>query len=102
MAPSKKSSASVTPRWLSPGSPDELDEAGRVAHGIITERSDLLPSVERIMTSGLDHEGRLLAISLFRDALHTPGDVHRNPRTAIVRGEAVSATPANAIGAVQV
>ena len=50
-----------------------------------TERSDLMPSVERIMNASLEADERLGAMILFRDSLHTPGDVNRDPRVAIER-----------------
>jgi hypothetical protein len=71
------------PRWQSSGSPDDLEPAEQIAHEILTGRRDLLPSVERIMTADLGEAGTLRAISLFRDALSNPGDVHRDPRVAI-------------------
>lgn len=71
--------------WASPGSPDELNEVEFMAHGILADRSDLLPSVARIMNADLDADARLRALTLFRDALSTPGDVHRDPRVAIER-----------------
>ena len=69
--------------WKSPGSPHELGTAEQLAHAIVTERADLLPSVERIMTAPLDGDGRVRALGLFRDSLTTPGDRHRDPRVAI-------------------
>jgi len=52
--------------WKSPGSPHELGTAEQLAHAIVTERADLLPSVERIMTAPLDGDGRVRALGLFR------------------------------------
>ena len=69
--------------WKSPGSPHELGTAEQLAHAIVTERADLLPSVERIMTAPLDGDGRVRALGLFRDSLTTPGDRYRDPRVAI-------------------
>jgi hypothetical protein len=54
-----------------------------IAHEILAERRDLLPSVERIMMAGLGSDGTLKAINLFRDSLGHPGDVHRDPKVAI-------------------
>jgi hypothetical protein len=81
--------------WQSSGSPDDLGPAERIAHEILASRRDLLPSVERIMVAGLGTDGTLKAISLFRDALTTPGDVHRDPRVAIA---AVAPAPVTADG----
>ena len=87
------------PRWQS-GSPDDLGPAELIAHEILAGRRDLFPSVERIMTAGLETDGTLRAISLFRDSLGNPGDVHRDPRVAIVDGaaaaERAAVTPSDA------
>lgn len=69
--------------WASPGSPQDLDELHRAAHGMLNERPDLRPSIARIMTSDLDADGRLRALGLFKDSLVTPGDRNRDPRVAI-------------------
>lgn len=71
--------------WRSPGSPHELDAVDQVAHTIVQERPDLLPSVERIMEAPLAGDGRLRALTLFQESLHTPGDPNRDPRVAIAR-----------------
>jgi hypothetical protein len=76
---------SGTPAWQIAGSSDDLGPAERIAHDILAKRRDLLPSVDRIMTAGLDADGTLRAIGLFRDSLANPGDVHRDPRVAIAR-----------------
>lgn len=78
----KKRVATPTYSWLRSGT-TELSPAEQVAHDILTERRDLMPSVERIMNAGLGADGTLRAIGLFRDALTTEGDVHRDPRVAI-------------------
>ncbi len=72
-----------TPRWALPGPPKDLDAAEQVAHDILAERRDLLPSVARIMTADLGTERTLTALGLFRHALARPGDMHRDPRIAI-------------------
>src|SRR3954447_3219753 len=74
-------------RWQTSPAPDDLSPAERIAHEILAQRGDLLPSVERIMVADLGAEGTLKAISLFRDALTTPGDVNRDPRVAIAAVE---------------
>lgn len=71
--------------WMSDGSSAELGESETVAHAIITERPDLMPSVKRIMTAELENDDRLRAIQLFEVALSTPGDPNRDPRVAIER-----------------
>jgi len=70
-------------RWQSSGSPEDGNPAEQIAHEILAQRSDLLPSVDRIMTAGLGTDGTLKAIGLFRHALSHPGDVNRDPRVAI-------------------
>ena len=76
--------------YLTTASPDDLDPASRMAYTIVHERRDVLPSVERIMNAGLDEDAKLRAITLFRDALTTTGDPHRDPRVAIA-----ASTPAD-------
>lgn len=84
MTVSKKAAAKrAAADWKSPGSPHELGTAEQLAHSIVSQRADLLPSVERIMTAPLDGDGRVRALGLFRDSLSTPGDRHRDPRVAI-------------------
>ena len=75
--------AGVAVDWASPGSPQDLDELHLAAHGMLSERPDLRPSIARIMSSDLDADGRLRALGLFKDALVTPGDRNRDPRVAI-------------------
>jgi hypothetical protein len=81
-----------TPRWGWPESPDDLDAPEQMAHDIVAERRDLLPSVVRIMTAGLGTEGTLTALGLFRHALAHPGDVHRDPKVAIAEASTGQAT----------
>jgi hypothetical protein len=86
VSPTNKSKAKIAAEnWKSPGSAHELDEVERLAHGIVTDRSDLLPSVERIMSAPLGADDRLRALTLFHEALNTPGDPNRDPRVAISR-----------------
>lgn len=86
MATTRKSASKVAAAdWRSPGSPHDLSEHELFAHGIVTARPDLMPSVALIMNSDLDGPGRLRALTLFRDSLETRGDVHRDPRVAISR-----------------
>jgi hypothetical protein len=69
--------------YLTAGSADELSPANRIAHDIVAERRDLLPSVERIMNAGLAESATIGALELFRASLQTPGDPNRDPRVAI-------------------
>jgi hypothetical protein len=82
-APSKRRPPPAAANWKSKGSAAELGETEQIAHAIVTDRPDLMPSVDRIMSSSLDTEARQRAIELFRTALDTPGDKHRDPRVAI-------------------
>jgi len=84
-APKKATQKRVASSWKTPGSAHELTPVEQLAHGIVTDRPDLLPSVERIMAADLDGDARLRALNLFNDSLSTPGDVHRDPRVAIAR-----------------
>jgi hypothetical protein len=81
-----------TPRWGVPGSPDDLDAAEQIAHDIVSERRDLLPSVTRIMTADLGTERTLTALGLFRHALTRPGDMHRDPKIAIAEASTPQTT----------
>lgn len=69
--------------YLTSGSAEELSPANRIAYEIVAQRRDLVPSVERIMNAGLDQDGTVRALSLFRESLTTIGDPHRDPRVAI-------------------
>jgi hypothetical protein len=63
--------------------PTDLTPAGLLAAEILADRSDVRPSIERIMGAGLSDEVAVRALGLFRDALATVGDPHRDPRSAI-------------------
>lgn len=73
---------------------DELTPANRIASEIVTERLDLLPSIEHIMNAGLDDATAATALDLFRAALTAPGDPHRDPRAAISAAVAPTSTSA--------
>jgi hypothetical protein len=80
----KKSRTLAANRYRVSASPDDLGPTDRIAFDIVAERPDLLPSVERIMTAGLDNDAAHRAISLFRDSLESGSDPNRNPRVAII------------------
>lgn len=80
---SKRAAKSSPNPYLTTDSPDGLAPASRIAYDIVHDRRDVLPSVERIMNAGLDDDATLRAMTLFRDALMTVGDPHRDPRVAI-------------------
>lgn len=68
--------------YLTAASADELAPAERIAHDIVSQRRDLIPSVDRIMNAGLG-TATLQAITLFRDALTDLSDPNRDPAVAI-------------------
>ncbi len=74
-------------------SPDDLGPTDRIAHDIVAERRDLLPSVDRIMNAGLDNPATLRAITLFRDSLQGGTDPNRDPHVAIVNGMSAADAP---------
>lgn len=64
--------------------PENLTPSQTVGAEILSEYSDLAPSVKRILDSEeIDEDTKLVAINLFRDALGASGDPHRDPRKAI-------------------
>lgn len=65
----------------------------RIAFEVLAERSDLLPSVERIIHGCPDEPTAERALLLFQAALVGGGDPNRNPMTAIA-----AATQAGAAG----
>lgn len=62
---------------------DDLSPANQLASAIVTDRRDLLPSIELIMNAGLDDATAAAALGLFQTALTSPGDPHRDPRAAV-------------------
>jgi hypothetical protein len=83
MATRKRASAQPIRPYLGSPDPEDLSPAYRVANEIVTTRSDLLPSVDRIMGAGLNALNEEQALTLFRDSLGRPGDPHRDPSIAI-------------------
>ena len=80
MAKAKKPSS----KW-SEGSADvdDLAPRERLAHEIVSQHGDLLPSVERIMAAELTEDQGVVALTAFRDSLDNPGDPNRDPRVSI-------------------
>ena len=74
--------------YLTTDSPDELEPPNRIAYEIMSERRDLLPSVERIMNAGLSAPATIDALTMFRTSLQAPGDPNRDPSVAIARAAA--------------
>ena len=74
-----------TSRWHD-GTTDieDLSSNEALAHGIVSVRKDLEPSVQRIMDSDeLDDDQRDVALAAFSAALEAEGDPNRDPRVAI-------------------
>ena len=73
----KRSTKAPHNPYLTAATPDDLGPANRIAYDIIAERRDLLPSVERIMNAGLDADGTVGVLTLFRCSLTAAGDPNR-------------------------
>ena len=83
MVTRKRPTSAHSNPYLKSATPDDLGPANRIAYDIVSERRDLLPSVERIMNAGLDEDGTVGALTLFRSSLNATGDPNRDPRVAI-------------------
>jgi hypothetical protein len=62
---------------------EELAPNQQLAHQLVTDRSDLTPSVERIMTAELDEAQQRVALESFQASLGSFDDPNRDPRVAI-------------------
>jgi hypothetical protein len=78
----KRTKTTLNDRFVS-DNPDELEGALLTAHEIVSERRDLVPSVQRIMDAELDDATRDRAMELFRASLGDLDDPNRNPNVAI-------------------
>jgi hypothetical protein len=67
---------------------EELAPNQQLAHQLVTDRSDLTPSVERIMTAEIDEDQRLAALTSFHNSLSAIDDPNRDPRVAIANAMA--------------
>ena len=56
--------------YLTSATPDDLGPADPIACDIVAERRDLLPSVERIMSAGLEEDDTVGALTLLHRAGH--------------------------------
>ena len=84
MAGKKKQNKSATTRWFRDGvTVEDLDPSERIAHTIVSERGDLLPSVGLIMSADLTPTQRVEALCLFQTSLDDLDDPNRAPRNAI-------------------
>ena len=78
-----------------PVAPENQTPSEAIAAAVMAQYGDLKPSVERIMNADLGEQGKMQAITLFRESLGVPGDVHRDPAQAIEAGRlADAAAPA--------
>jgi hypothetical protein len=91
MAIKKRPTKAAYNPYLNAASPDDLGPANRIAYDIVSDRRDLLPSVERIMNAGLNEDGTVGALTLFRSSLNAAGDPNRDPRVAIAACSSASA-----------
>lgn len=83
MAVKKKMSASAAEKKRKLRTED-MNELERLADDIVTEYSDLAPSVARIMDAEeLTETQRMRALTSFRASLGQVGDPFRDPRYAI-------------------
>jgi hypothetical protein len=62
---------------------EDLAPNQQLAHQLVTDRSDLTPSVERIMAAELDDDQQRSALESFQAALGSFDDPNRDPRVAI-------------------
>ncbi len=89
--PSRSSKQAANP-YLTTDTPDQLEPPNRIAYEIMSERRDLLPSLERIMNAGLSADATTHALTLFRESLLVPGDPNRDPSVAIAHSADHSGT----------
>jgi hypothetical protein len=82
--PVKRSTKKAAPALPENSMPSEV-----LAAEILLDRSDVAPSVRRILDSTLGEEGRMTALSLFREALGSQGNPMRDPLKAIEAGRLV-------------
>jgi hypothetical protein len=92
----KRSTKAQDNPYLTSATPDDLGPANRIAYEIIADRRDLLPSVERIVKSGLDESRTVGALTLFCSSLSVAGDPNRDPRVAIAACSLTGAIEATA------
>jgi hypothetical protein len=88
MSTKKQVRHDVSRPYLSRPFPEDASALHRAAHTILTQRGDVLPSIERILQAGLPDEVAIRALGLFHDALSTTGDPNRDPRVAMANASA--------------
>ena len=67
---------------------EELTPNQQLAHQLVTDRSDLTVSVERIMAAEIDEDQRLHALTAFHNSIGAVDDPNRDPRVAIANASA--------------
>ena len=82
--PTKRTTKKGAPVLPENSTPSEI-----LASAIVTDRIDVTPSVRRIMDAALGEEGRMIALTLFQEALGTQGNPMRDPLKAIEAGHKV-------------
>ena len=58
-------------------------ELKALAADILRDRAELKPSVDIVMNSDLDEDGKTVAMKLFQGGLDDPWDAMRNPHKAV-------------------
>ncbi len=90
-SPKKKKNQTQVSPWFRDDTPfDDLLPSEQIAHTIVTQRRDLSPSIERIMTADLSAAQRLEALNLFQTSLDYLDDPNRDPRQAIETARATA------------
>lgn len=64
----------------------------QLAQDILLTRAELKPSVEFVLNSSLDEDGKIVAMELFQAALGDPWDAMRDPKKAVAEAAARAAS----------
>lgn len=88
MSTKKPARQDIIRPYLSHPFPADASDLHRAAHTILTQRSDVLPSIERILHAGLSDDVAIRALGLFHDSLGSNGDPNRDPRVAVANASA--------------
>jgi hypothetical protein len=63
----------------------------QLAQDILQDRAELKPSVDVVLNSSLDEDGKIVAMGLFQAALTDPWDAMRDPKKAVAEAAARAA-----------
>ena len=88
MNPKKTTRHDVARPYLSRPLPEDASALHRSAHTILTQRADVLPSIERILGAGLPDDVAMRALDLFQHSLSASRDPNRDPRVAMANATA--------------